>query len=78
MLSCISKRLLADYFLLLDGALFAERMRPALAASWRRRSFEPCREFCAALLPGGTDPSTRTITNTYDPRQVQLGVRFEF
>src|SRR5436190_16103706 len=26
-------------------------MRPALAASWRGRSFEPCRAFCEALLP---------------------------
>ncbi len=42
---------MADYFLLLDAALFEGQMRPALAASWRRRSFEPCRALCAALLP---------------------------
>src|SRR5262245_4296135 len=26
-------------------------MRPALAASWLRRSFEPCRALCGSLLP---------------------------
>jgi Domain of unknown function (DUF1877) len=39
------------YFLLLDHAAFHQRLRPALAASWRQRSFEPCRAFCADLLP---------------------------
>src|SRR5271167_3067506 len=39
------------YFLLLDHAAFHQRLRPALAASWRQRSFEPCRPICAELLP---------------------------
>jgi hypothetical protein len=39
-----------NYFLLIDGNLFEERLRPALAASRRRRSFEPCRHLCRDLL----------------------------
>ncbi len=42
---------MADYFLMLDAAAFEGRARPVLAASWRLRSFEPCRSFCAELLP---------------------------
>ena len=42
---------MADYFFLLDAAAFEGRVRPVLAASWRLRSFEPCRSFCAELLP---------------------------
>jgi hypothetical protein len=41
--------LMADYFLLLDGKTFEGEVRPALAASWRQRSFEPCRALCAGL-----------------------------
>ena len=39
------------YFLLLSEALFQQGLRPALAESWRRRSFEPSRTLCAELLP---------------------------
>jgi hypothetical protein len=39
------------YFLTLDGALFQHRLRPALAAAWRERSFAPCQALCAELLP---------------------------
>jgi hypothetical protein len=42
---------MADYFLLLDGTNFEAQMRPALAACWRQRSFEPCRALCASLEP---------------------------
>jgi hypothetical protein len=42
---------MADYFLVLDGVRFEREVRPALAASWRQRSFEPCRPLCAALAP---------------------------
>jgi hypothetical protein len=42
---------LADYFLLLDAKQFTELLRPALAFSWKVRSFEPCRDFCQTLLP---------------------------
>ena len=42
---------MADYFLLLDAASFEGRTRPALAAGWRQRSFDPCRPLCADLMP---------------------------
>lgn len=37
--------------LFIDGGLFEERIRPALTAGWRQRSFGPCRELCRELLP---------------------------
>jgi hypothetical protein len=37
------------YFMLLDARLFDERIYPALTESWRRRSFDPCRDLCSAL-----------------------------
>jgi len=45
---------MADYFLMLDAADFEGRARPLLAASWRQRSFTPCRSFCAELLPAAS------------------------
>lgn len=39
------------YFMLHDGARFQDVLRPALTASWRHRSFEPCRVLCNELLP---------------------------
>jgi hypothetical protein len=39
------------YFLLLSEPFFQRQLRPALAASWQQRSFEPCRGLCADLLP---------------------------
>jgi hypothetical protein len=40
------------YFLVWDATRFDGLIRPALAASWRRRSFEPCQELWRALEPG--------------------------
>jgi hypothetical protein len=45
---------MADYFLMLDAVAFEGRARPALAASWRQRSFAPCRSFCAELMPAAS------------------------
>jgi hypothetical protein len=39
------------YFLLHDAARFHQGIRPALSATWHRRSFEPARPLCAALAP---------------------------
>jgi hypothetical protein len=39
------------YFLLLDADRFHQQIVPALAASRRQRSFAPCRNLCAELLP---------------------------
>lgn len=46
---------MADYFLCLDAETFLERIRPALAASWQRRCFHPCRSLCADLLPAARE-----------------------
>jgi hypothetical protein len=40
---------MAHYFCLVDSSWFYDRFRPALAASWRQKSFQPCRQLCAAL-----------------------------
>src|SRR5262245_36784539 len=39
------------YFMLHDAARFDRQIRPALAESWRRRSFALCRALCAELTP---------------------------
>jgi hypothetical protein len=39
-----------DYFLIHDAAHFEGTLRPAMAASWKQRSFESCRAFCSGLL----------------------------
>jgi|SRR5665213_2653744 len=45
---------MADYFLMLDAAAFEGRARLLLAASWRLRDFDPCRAYCAELLPAAS------------------------
>jgi hypothetical protein len=39
------------YYMLLDAELFCRWIRPALAASWQCRSFDPCRALCSELAP---------------------------
>jgi hypothetical protein len=60
------------YFLLLDGHTFHERMTPALAASWRERSFAPCRGLCAVLAPGAIAYTERYHTGTGEPLLCRL------
>jgi hypothetical protein len=48
------------YFFVLDGAWFHERLRPALAASWRKKSFQPCQVLCRELAA-----SARAFAETY-------------
>jgi hypothetical protein len=57
----------ADYFLVLEEELFEGQMRPALAAAWRWRSFEPCRPLCASLQPQVTDFAARYHTGEGEP-----------
>src|SRR4051812_38410347 len=38
------------YFYPLEPTLFHDQVHPALAASWRLRSFAPCTELCRAFL----------------------------
>jgi hypothetical protein len=54
-----TQRIMALYFLVLDCQAFQNDIRPALAASWRRRSFEPCRTLAARLLPAAREFATR-------------------
>ncbi len=39
------------YYMLHDADRFQEEIRQAFADSWRRKSFEPCRKLCNALMP---------------------------
>jgi hypothetical protein len=53
---------MADYFLCLDAETFLNRIRPALADSWRKRSFDPCRSLCNDLLPAAQEYNHRYHT----------------
>jgi hypothetical protein len=68
------------YFLLHDAARFHVEIRPALAATWRRRSFEPCRPLCAALAPAAVAFAERYHTGHDEPLLAQVargGVPFD-
>jgi hypothetical protein len=58
---------MADYFLVLDGAFFERAVRPPLAAGWRARSFGPCRDLCAHLLPSARAYAERYHTGSDEP-----------
>jgi hypothetical protein len=58
---------MAEYYFLLDAAAFEQSMRPALAASWKQRSFEPCRALCASLLPAARAFTERYHTGGDEP-----------
>jgi hypothetical protein len=58
---------MADYFLVLDGDFFERAVRPPLAAGWRERSFGPCRDLCAHLLPSARAYSERYHTGSGEP-----------
>jgi hypothetical protein len=58
---------MADYYLLHDAALFEGRVRPALAAAWRQRSFVPCRELSASLLPAALEYARRYHAGDAEP-----------
>jgi hypothetical protein len=50
---------MAEYFLCLHAASFNQQIRPALAAGWRERSFQPCRTLCMNLRPVAQDYARR-------------------
>lgn len=67
------------YFLLLNAGWFHERLRPALAASWRQRSFQPCQTLCIELAA-----AARAFAETYQvtvegslPAAVAAGLPFD-
>ena len=55
------------YFLVLDADLFHRLITPALAASWRQRSFGPCHDLCVLLLPTVLDWRDRYPTGGGEP-----------
>jgi hypothetical protein len=60
------------YFYLFGAVFFRTRMQPALAESWRRRSFLPCHDFCAEVL--GATKQTPPADSVL--RQVARGLPF--
>jgi hypothetical protein len=70
---------MADYFLVLDGISFEQEVRPALAASWRQRSFQPCRALCTALTPAAVAFAQRYHTGEEEPfiARVAAGLPFD-
>jgi hypothetical protein len=67
------------YFLLHDAPRFHHVIRPALGDAWRRRSFEPCRDLCAELVPAAADFAERYHTGSDEPllAQVVRGLPFD-
>jgi hypothetical protein len=55
------------YFLLLDAEVFHKHLRPMLIASWRQRSFAPCRTYCGQLQAQAYDFSARYHLGTAEP-----------
>ncbi len=47
-------------FFLLEGSWFDEQLKPALAASWRQKSFQPCQVLCLELAG-----AARRFADTY-------------
>jgi hypothetical protein len=70
---------MADYFLVLEGTSFEHEIRPALAASWRLRNFEPCHTVCAALTPAAVAFAQRYHTGMDEPfvARVAAGLPFD-
>jgi hypothetical protein len=58
---------MAEYFFVLDAVHFEGHARPALAEAWRRRDFDPVREFCTDLLPAAQAYAERYHTRTTEP-----------
>ncbi len=69
---------MAEYFLCLDGERFTRQIRPALAASWRQRQFEPCRELCRELLPAAHDYADRYHTGEEEPLLARIACGLPF
>ncbi|MFN4261114.1 MAG: hypothetical protein ACK4RK_17640 [Gemmataceae bacterium] len=69
---------MSDYLMLLDPERFSQHIRPALADSWKKRSFLPCRDLCAELLPVAHAYAERYHTGAEEPflAQVVRGVPF--
>jgi hypothetical protein len=69
---------MADYFLSHDSSAFEGRVRPALGAAWRARSFQPCRGLCEALAPAAREYARRYHTGGDEPLLFRVGRGLEF
>ncbi|HTU89284.1 MAG TPA: hypothetical protein VMF69_04230 [Gemmataceae bacterium] len=69
---------MAEYFLSLNAEMFQGRIRPALADSWRQRSFGPCRSLCTELLPAAQDYTRRYHTGEEKSLVEQVAEGFPF
>lgn len=69
---------MAEYFLCLDAETFLEQIRPALAASWRERSFGPCRSLCIEFLPAACDYGRRYRTGDEQTMLAQVAAGLPF
>lgn len=67
------------YFLVHDAARFRQQLAPALAESWRRRSFTPCRPLCEELLPTAVAFAQRYGSGGHEPllAEVLRGLGFD-
>jgi hypothetical protein len=63
---------MALYFLLLDADRFHLELVPFLAASWRDRSFRPCRDLCAGLIPAVRAFGERYHLGTEEPLPIRV------
>jgi hypothetical protein len=66
------------YFLQLDAALFHQDLRPALATSWRERSFVPCRRLCDELRPRIEAFADRYHTRDQEPLLLRVAEGLPF
>jgi hypothetical protein len=69
---------MALYLLSLKARIFHEAIHPALSASWRQRSFEPCRSLCISLLPAVESFAQRYHTGAEEPLIVQVNPGLPF
>jgi hypothetical protein len=70
---------MALYFLVLESGQFEEEIRPALAASWRKRQFGPCKSLCSKMLPSAREFAARYHLGDADPllARVAPGLPFD-
>ena len=67
------------YHLVLDAAVFHDRIRPALSGAWLQRTFKPCQVLCVSLLPAVRAFAERYHLGPDEPllAQVARGLPFE-
>jgi hypothetical protein len=66
------------YFLVHEAGFYHQQLAPALAASWRLRSFEPCRPLAASLLPAAAAFARQYHINLEEPFLAKLDSGFPF